>query len=197
MPPGTQTTPDSCDISDACDDLAVPAVRTGRFRPIWPGCPALLGRVWTLALAPAAGADPLPDVLAALAAIPAGDVALVDLTGRLDLQCWGGRTATAARLAGIAGVLVNGAVRDVAQLHALRFPTFALGCHPARARGRLAFVGAGGDVAIGADIVRAGWTVAADDSGAVFFPAQATDQVLARAREVAAVAAGDTERQSE
>jgi regulator of RNase E activity RraA len=180
--------PGSCDISDACDDLGVPAVRVGGLRPTWPGCPALLGRVRTLTLTPTsdAAADPLPEVLAALTAIPTGDVALIDLDGRSDVQCWGGRTATAARRAGVAGAVVNGAVRDVDALRSLDFPTFALGTYPARAKGRLTYRGAGRDVVLGTEIVRSGSVVVADDNGLVFFPFEVATDVLARARDLAA-----------
>ncbi len=182
----TEAFPGSCDVSDACDELGIPAVRTGGIRPVWPGCPALFGRVRTLTLAPDATADPLSDVLAALTEIPAGDVAFIDLDGRLDVQCWGGRTADAARRAGVAGALVNGAVRDVSALRSLEFPTFALGTYPARAKGRLRYCGSGHDVVLGAGIVRSGSAVVADDDGLVFFPYETARDIVARARELAA-----------
>jgi regulator of RNase E activity RraA len=186
MPPlAVEPFPGSCDVSDACDDLGIVAVRTGGLRPVWSGCPALLGRVRTLTLAPDPDADPLPEVLAALAAIPAGDIAFVDLDGRTDVQCWGGRTAGAARRAEVAGALVNGAVRDVAALRSLAFPTFAVGSYPARAKGRLRFRGTGNDVVLGAGTVRSGSAVVADDDGLVFFPYEAAGEVLARARVLA------------
>jgi 4-hydroxy-4-methyl-2-oxoglutarate aldolase len=180
---------DSCGISDACDVLGVPAVRTGRLRPMWPDCPALFGRLGTLTLIPDPAADPLPDVLAALARIPAGHVVLVDLGGRTDLQCWGGRTAAVARRAGIVGALVNGAIRDVAHLASLHFPTFAAGTYPARARGRLAYVGSGLDVVIGTEVVRSGSMVVADASGVVFFPADSVSEVFAQSEKIAAAEA--------
>lgn len=177
--------PGSCDISDACDDLGIPAVRTGILRPAWPGCPPLFGRVRTLTLAADTAGDPLPDLLAALTAIPAGDVAFIDLDGRFDAQCWGGRTAEAARRAGLSGALVNGAVRDTAELRSLAFPTFALGTYPGRAKGRLKFCGADRDVMLGTQLVRSGSAAVADDDGLVFFPFDLAADVFARARDLA------------
>jgi regulator of RNase E activity RraA len=172
--------PSTCDISDACDELGIAAVRTGALRPAWPGCPAVLGRVLTLTLEPGDG-DPLPALLEALAETD-GDVALVDLGGRVDVQCWGSVLATAARHHGVTAALVNGATRDVAALAELGYPTYARGVVPARIRERLAFTAAGADVQIDGATVTAGSAVAADDSGAVFFPAAATEAVLAWAR---------------
>lgn len=177
--------PGSCDVSDACDDLGIPAVRTGSLRPAWPGCPPLFGRVRTLTLTTDPAGDPLPELLAALTAIPAGDVAFIDLHGRSDAQCWGGRTAAAARRAGLVGALVNGAVRDTAALRALACPTFALGTYPGRAKGRLKFCGAGGDVRLGNHIIRSGSAAVADDDGLVFFPFDLAAEVFARARDLA------------
>jgi regulator of RNase E activity RraA len=172
--------PSTCDISDACDELGIAAVRTGALRPAWTGCPSVLGRVLTLTLEPGDG-DPLPALLEALAEAD-GDVALVDLGGRVDVQCWGSVLATAARHHGITAALVNGATRDVSALAALGYPTYARGVVPARIRGRLAFAAAGADVVIAGAGASASSAVAADDSGAVFFPAAATEAVLDWAR---------------
>jgi regulator of RNase E activity RraA len=177
--------PGSADVSDACDDLGIPAARVGGFRPMWPGCPPLFGRVRTLCLTPGESADPVSDVLTALTRCDPGDVALVDLGGRSDLQCWGGRTALAAAQAGVSGALVNGAVRDVATLRGMGSATFALGTYPARAAGRLRYRGTDLDVRLGAVTVRSGSAVVADDDGAVFFPFASLHQVTARARALA------------
>jgi len=177
--------PASSDISDACDDLGIPATRTGSLRPAWLGCPPLFGRVRTLTLASDPAGDPLPDMLAALTAIPAGDVAFIDIEGRSDAQCWGGRTAEAARRAGVSGAIVNGAVRDTAELRSLAYPTFALGTYPGRAKGRLKYCGSDRDVVLGTQIVRSGSAAVADDDGVVFFPFELAVEVFARARDLA------------
>jgi 4-hydroxy-4-methyl-2-oxoglutarate aldolase len=157
------------DVSDACDDLGVSAVRTGAMRPIWPGCPQLTGTVATLTLRPAESPDddPLPDLLRAIAGL-AGQVVLVDLEGRTDVQAWGGVLTACARRYGVLGALVYGAARDVVSIAESEFPTFALAAHPARIRGRLRLVASGLNVALGGGIVRAGDMVVADADGAVF-----------------------------
>lgn len=172
---------DACDVSDACDDLGVDAVRTGVLRPLWPGCPPVSGPVTTVRLQP--GWTPLPDLVDILGSARDG-VVLLDLGGRIDVQCWGTFLATVARRCGVRGALVNGAARDVAGLQALGFPTYARGVHPAQARGRLELVATGVPVDIDGCIVPPGWLAVADASGAVFLSREREREVVERAAEL-------------
>lgn len=102
---------------------------------LWLECPALAGRLTTARLDPGPG-RPLPQLLHVLASA-SGRLVLVDLNGRLDVQCCGTVLATAARHFGAKGALVNGAVRDVEGLRERGFAIDARGVHPASMRGRL------------------------------------------------------------
>ncbi len=173
--------PGSCDVSDACDELGVRAVRTGVLRPVWHGCPAVLAPVVTVTLEPVSRAPtPLAELLDVLAGAR-GCVVLVDLGGRVDVQCWGLVLATAARRFGVEGALVDGAVRDVDGLRDLRFPCFARGTHPAGMRGRLRLVSAGEPVDVDGAAVAPGSVAVADASGIVFVPPERRAEVLALA----------------
>src|SRR2546430_15044598 len=134
-------------VSDASDELGVQAVRTGLLRPMWPECAALAGRVRTVRLDDGAGA-PLPELLEVLAGAT-DQLVLVDLGGRLDVQCWGTMLATAARSFGVRGALINGAARDLEGLRELGFATYARGVYPARIRGRLALTAVDQPVELG------------------------------------------------
>jgi len=175
---------ESCDVSDACDQLGVEAVRTGALRPLWPGCPAISGRVTTVRLEPEqTGETPLPELLDVLATAAHG-IVLVDLGARADVQCWGTVLATAAQRFGVRGTLVNGAARDVAGLQRIGFPTYARGVYPAQIRGRLRLAGVGVPVEIDGSIVEPGGFAVADASGAVFVPATSEVAVVALAAEL-------------
>jgi len=176
--------PGSCDVSDACDQLAVGAVRTGALRPLWPECPPLSGRLTTVRLEPAAG-TPLPELLEALADAP-DRLVLVDLDGRIDVQCWGTVLATAARYFGVRGALVNGCARDVEGLRELGFATYARGVHPATMRGRLEVVAVGESVDLDGSVVEPDSFAVADASGIVFLPSDRVDEVLPLAAELRA-----------
>ena len=172
----------SSDVSDACDELGVEAVRTGSLRPLWPECSPLAGRMRTVRLDNGTG-TPLPELLEVLAGA-ADQLLLVDLGGRLDVQCWGTVLATAARSFGVRGALVNGAVRDVEGLRELGFATYALGVYPARIRGRLDLAAVDQPVELDGGIVESGSIAIADASGAVFLPDSGAVDVLALASDL-------------
>jgi 4-hydroxy-4-methyl-2-oxoglutarate aldolase len=172
----------STDVSDAGDELGIEAVRTGLLRPMWPECAPLAGRVRTLRLDGGAGA-PLPELLDVLAAAT-DQLLLVDLGGRLDVQCWGTVLATAARSFGVRGALVNGAVRDLEGLRELGFATYARGVYPARMRGRLALTAVDQPVELEGGVVESGSFAIADWSGVVFLPGDRAAEVLALASEL-------------
>lgn len=180
--------PSSTEVSDACDQLGVPAARTGALRPLWADCPAVTGPVTTVRLE--TGVEPpLPQLLDIMAAA-SGRVVLVDLGGRGDVQCWGTVLATAAKHFGVRGALINGAARDVEGLQALGFPTYARGVFPGAVRGRLSVVGVDRAVEFETGRVDAGSFTVADASGAVFLPAADASSVLALAAELQAVEEG-------
>jgi regulator of RNase E activity RraA len=184
--PVTEHRPTACDVSDACDRLEIDATRTGALRPVWPEAPAISGIVRTVRLEPAVGASsPIPGLLALLAEGGA-DLWLVDLGGRTDVQCWGGVLAAEARRHGVAGALVNGAARDVEELQALRFPTYARGVHPAGAAGRLRLAAVDEPVGIDGVTIDPGSYVVADASGLVAFAAALVPEVLRAAEDAGA-----------
>jgi len=172
--------PTTCDLSDACDLLRIPAIRTGAILPLWPECPPVIGRIATVTLAPGAGA-PLRGLIEVISTADA-ELLLVDLEGRTDLQSWGTALATVARRYGLAGAIVNGSARDVAGLAEMRFPAFARGVAPATSNGRLEITGANRPVAVDGGVIEAGWIAAADANGVVFFPSEHEQAVLAEAR---------------
>jgi regulator of RNase E activity RraA len=172
----------SCDISDACDRLGIAAARTGVLRPLWPECPALSGHLATVRLEPGAG-TPLAGLLEVLAG--AGDrVVLVDLQGRVDVQCWGTVLAAAALQFGVRGALVNGAARDVEGLQGLGFATYARGVYPGAMRGRLELVAVDDPVEIGGIAFEPGRFVVADDSGLVCVPGERAAEAVALAQKL-------------
>ncbi len=173
-----------CDVSDSCDQLGLPCVRTGAIQPVYPECPPFTGTISTVRLEPGSGMplDSLVDVFRKTA----NNAMLIDLGGRTDIQCWGTVLATAASVCGVRAALVNGAVRDVAGLAAMKFPTFARGVHPATMRGRLRIVEAETDVVIDGQPASPGWAVVADANGAIFFPKEHAAKVFGRAKEIAA-----------
>jgi len=115
---------------------------------------------------------------------PRGSVLVVDVGRVADRGYWGEVLTTAAEAAGLAGLVLDGGVRDVAALEAHGFPVFS---------STIALTGATKDkpgtvgvpVQVGGVLVSAGDWVVADVDGVTFVPDGALDDVLAagRARE--------------
>ncbi|MBX9789155.1 MAG: RraA family protein [Pirellulales bacterium] len=115
-------------VSDALDRLGYrrqsPALR---LLP-WTGVTKLVGRAKTTLWADMAHDDPRPYELElrAVDSCQPDDVIVCATGGSTRSAVWGELLSTAARNRGCGGVVVDGAVRDVAKMTALAFPCFAL-----------------------------------------------------------------------
>jgi regulator of RNase E activity RraA len=150
------------------------------FEPAWPAA-RLLGPAFTVQGAPG---DNLALHRAVAEAAP-GDVIVLAVGGEQRRAHLGGIVASAARARGIAGVVVDGAVRDRAELEEIGVPVFHRGVSPLKptkdgpAELR---------VAVQIDVVRIepGDLVAADADGVVVVPRVRADELLAAAEQLEA-----------
>lgn len=178
---------DSCVVSDALDAFGLDGVITG-VHPTWEGA-RTVGRAVTMQL----GAGPAPadqpkihlGVRAIMNSQP-GDVIVVANDGRVDMGSWGGLLSVAAQERGVAGVVSDGACRDIDEARELRFAVFARAGAARTARGRVHEQSYGEPVRIGSMPVRPGDLVLADGTAVVVIAAEAAEKVLARAEEIAA-----------
>ncbi len=123
-------------------------------------------------------------VLKAVDLVTPGDVLVVDGGGRLDAAVVGDIVADALSGLGCAGLVVDGAVRDVAGIDATGLATYARGAHPATGSN----TGPGAinvDVQCGGVAVRPGDLVRADSSGIVVVPHDHLARVVELGRAVA------------
>jgi 4-hydroxy-4-methyl-2-oxoglutarate aldolase len=93
-----------------------------RLRPAWPGA-ALAAPAYPVRCTPG---DNLA-VHVAVTRAPRGSVLCVDVGLVPDRGYWGEVLTTAAEAAGLAGLVLDGGVRDVAALEAHGFPVFSAG----------------------------------------------------------------------
>jgi len=147
-----------------------------RIHPLFPGV-HVVGTAITVRL-PDGDLEP---IVPAVDLLQPGDVLVIDHGGRDSLACWGELTSLVAKQRGCVGVIVDGAVANVAEIRGHGLPTFARGV--AALGGRRLGQGGGVNVPIqcGGVSVHPGDLVVADDDGVVIVPPPRLDDVYALA----------------
>lgn len=177
---------DVCCVSDALDALGLEGIVDG-LAPVWEGA-KLVGRAVTTKLLPGSpppGSPPVHLGARAIEAADPGDVIVVDNGGRATMGSWGGLLALAASLRGVAGVVLDGACRDVDEARELRFPAFARGGAVRTARARVYEESCGEPVWLSGVAVHPGDIVMADGSGVAVLAAGEAERVVERAEQIA------------
>lgn len=174
---------DTCTVSDALDSLGLKGATWG-VRPQWP-CPRIAGRAVTMRIKPVGLQQPAQHLgSAAIESAKAGDIIVIDNGGRLEFSTWGGLLSLSARLKGIAGVVIDGACRDIDEARELEFPVYARGVVPMTARGRVMQESFNREVQFAGVQVHPGDLVIADGSGVVIVPSEKEQEVVTAAEAV-------------
>lgn len=175
-------------VSDAMTALKI---RNGGaalgIRPIWEGCPHIVGEAITAKIGPegfAQSAKTHFGVLQAMKQAKPGSVLVMDHSGRMDVSSFGGIMATTAQLSGMSGVVVDGITRDVDTFADIKFPVYSRGAGIATSRGVTMAYLINGMIQFGGLQVRPGDIVVADRSGTVIIPQERFEEVLAKAEEL-------------
>ena len=176
---------DSCAVSDALDKLGLKGAVTGIRR--LSSERRIAGRVLTVKLDRAKGRSNTGHLCtAAIEAASPGDIIVVEQRTGLDAASWGGNLSIGAQVRGVAGVIVEGPVRDIDDSRKLDFPVFARD-HTARtARGRIVEVATNEPIQVGGVRVSAGDYAVADGSAAVFIARADIERVLEAAEAIVA-----------
>lgn len=175
---------DSCAVSDALDTLGLPGAVTA-ITPMWAVETVTAGRVRTVTAAPRSATGTATHIATPLVAIgEPDDVIVIDNHGRTDVSCWGGILAEAAVQRRIAGVIVDGACRDVQESQALGLPLFARAAVPVSARGRIVQQEMDARIQVAGVSVAAYDYVIADVNGVVFIGADHAAQVVELAQRI-------------
>jgi 4-hydroxy-4-methyl-2-oxoglutarate aldolase len=116
-------------------------------------------------------------------AIRPGDVIVFDCGGHVASGPWGGNTGAGALVRGAAGIVIDGATRDRADLLQMGFPTYCRAVTPVLAHGRFQIESFNGPIAMAAQVdgkvaVSPGDFVVADDDGIVVVPSALLGPVL-------------------
>ena len=159
-------------------------------RPLKPGQPRLVGRAFTLRFVPAREDLATPEswsspisTRAAIEAMPAGCIAVADAMGITDAGIFGDILCARMQKKGVAGLITDGVVRDVAGVLGTGLPVWCQGGAAPPSVAGLTFVAWQQPIGCGGVAVFPDDVVVVDDDGAVLIPAALLDEVLATAPE--------------
>ena len=111
--------------------------------------------------------------------MPAGSVVVADAMGVADAGILGDILCARMAARGVAALVTDGAVRDIAGIRSTGLPVWATGVAAPAAVNSLTFVNWQDPIACGGVAVFPGEIVVADDDGAVLIPDAYLDEVLA------------------
>jgi regulator of RNase E activity RraA len=113
-----------------------------------------------------------------------GEVGIIVVENGLDVAGLGGLMGTTAKVRGMAGVLIDGGVRDLPELRALGLPTYSRSVVPSSSVGRWASVASNVPVQCAGVRVSPGDIIVAGEDGVVRVPKDRAAEVLKRAQEI-------------
>jgi regulator of RNase E activity RraA len=113
-----------------------------------------------------------------------GDVGVIVMEGTLDIAAMGNLMATAAVERGMAGVVLDGAIRDLWDVRRMGLTVYARSRSPRTAVGHYATVAKNVPVECGGVTVRPGDIIVADEDGVVVVPLDQAARVLEEAQAI-------------
>ncbi|MBO9354194.1 ribonuclease activity regulator RraA [Bordetella petrii] len=158
--------------------------------PLTPTRPRSVGRAFTVRFIPAREDLATPDswsspksTRAAIEQMPAGCIAVVDANGVKDAGFWGDILCARMARRGVAALVSDGAVRDLAGVLSTGLPVWASGAAAPPSVAGLTFVDWQQPIGCGGVAVFPDDVIVADQDGAVVIPAALLDDVVALAVE--------------
>jgi len=159
-------------------------------RPLRPGQKRLVGEAFTLRFVPAREDLATPaswgspiSTRAAIEAMPEGCLAVVDAMGCTDAGIFGDILCARMAKRGVAGLITDGVVRDVAGVLGTGLPVWCSGAAAPPSVAGLTFVAWQEPIGCGGVAVFPGDVIVVDDDGAVLIPQAMVEAVTAEAVE--------------
>ena len=159
-------------------------------KPIKPGQPRLVGRAFTLRFVPAREDLATPEswsspisTRAAIEAMPANCIAVVDSMGVQDAGIFGDILCARMQKKGVAALITDGVVRDVAGVLGTGLPVWCSGVAAPPSVAGLTFVDWQRPIGCGGVAVFPGDVVVVDEDGAVLIPQALLEEIVTLAPE--------------
>jgi 4-hydroxy-4-methyl-2-oxoglutarate aldolase len=116
-------------------------------------------------------------VHAALMIAQPGDVIVINAYGNLSTSCWGELTTRMSIRKGLAGVVIDGAIRDSRELASIDFPVFCRGVNPCGG-GKEGTGQVNMPISCGGTTVHPGDVIVGDADGVVVIPHQLAENAI-------------------
>jgi len=179
----------TCAVSDAIDELGLePGFLDAGIRPMWPGA-RIVGLAGTMKMV--LSDEPLDrNVIARLVKfmkqIPNFPIMCVDMSGQMIAAGLGQSTSRILQGFGFKGGLVDGSIRDMAQVISLKFPIFARGviCSSIRGRMIIDMDSVMKPIKCGGRMINLGDLIFGDINGVVIVNQKNIEIVLEKAKEI-------------
>ena len=159
-------------------------------RPLNPGQPRLVGKAFTLRFVPAREDLATPEswskpisTRAAIEAMPEGCICVADAMGVTDAGIFGDILCARMKKKGVAALVTDGMVRDLAGVRGTGLPVWCQGGVAPPSVAGLTFVNWGEPIGCGGVAVFPDDWVVVDDDGAVLIPAAYIEAMVAEAPE--------------
>ena len=174
-------------VSDALDAMGIhgQAMRA-EVRPVFPGA-TVVGRAYPVQALDRdeTGDKPFLNILDVVNSLKPDDVLVIGSSGSLRTALFGDLLAVAAQVRGAAGLVTDGALRDIKQLAEMNFPGFAAGVNMVDPTGKAGIVDSGRAVPCGGVTVNPGDIVFGDINGVVVIPGDRAAETVALALKLA------------
>ncbi len=179
----------TCAVSDAIDELGLePGFIDSEIRPMWPGA-RVLGLAGTMKMD--LSDEPLDrniiaKMLQFIKQTPDFPIMCVDMSGYMIAAGLGQSTSRILEKLGFRGGLVDGPIRDIAQVTDLKFPIFARGIICSSIRGRMVIDmdSVMKPIKCGGRIITPGDLIFGDINGVVVVKSKDIESVLEKAKEM-------------
>ncbi|MHA1805267.1 MAG: RraA family protein [Promethearchaeota archaeon] len=179
----------TCAVSDAIDELGLePGFLNYKIRPIWPGARmvGLAGTMKWVKSEKELDRNIVARLVKFMKLVPPFPIMCVNMSGEMIAAGLGQSTSRMLQKLGFQGGLVDGPVRDIAQLIDIKFPLFARGivCSSVRGRMDVDMDSLMKPIECGGRIINPGDLIFGDINGVVVVRSESIEQVLEKAKEI-------------
>jgi len=171
----------SSDIADAAEKLTGQRSHMSQAIRLMAGG-ALVGHAVTLQLAKDENVSAMAlglAVIRVIEAAPASSVLVMAVEEGSDFAAFGTTLAVLMKVRNLAGLVVDGSVRDVADLRQIQFPTFARGLVPGSAGGHYKLASVNQPITCGGLEVAPGALIVGDEDGVAVVPEAREADIIA------------------